>query len=100
MALTYSGVCSAILGGGNFWKKPPRFFCFSSVSGGNHSMGHGSPANQSGMKTRYFSAPLVARISAPWSVWGKNPKISKVTTMAFFASAGPVTSVVVIELAL
>lgn len=52
----------------------------------------GSPANQSGMKTRYFSAPAVARISAPCRVWGKKPKMSNVTTMAFFASAGPVTS--------
>lgn len=33
--LTYPGSSDAITGGGKRWKKSPRFFCFSSVSGGN-----------------------------------------------------------------
>ena len=33
-AFTKAGTLPAILGGGNFWKKAPRFFFFSSVLGG------------------------------------------------------------------
>jgi hypothetical protein len=67
-ALIMSGICLTALVGGFFWKKAPRFFCFSSSVGGYHSMGQGSPSKKSGMRTRCFSA---ARISAPWRVWGK-----------------------------
>lgn len=59
------------MGGGFFWKKAPRSFCFSGVLGGYHSMGQGSPSNQSGIRTRCLTSWLVARMSAPWRVWGK-----------------------------
>ena len=56
-------------------------------------MGQGSPWNQSGMKTLYlWWSSLVERMSAPWTVWSKKPKMSKMTTMALVASSGPVTS--------
>lgn len=59
-------------GGGNFSKKAPSCFSFSFVSGGKISMGHGSPLNQSGMKTLNFSLSCeLERMSAPWRVWGK-----------------------------
>ncbi len=55
-----------------------------------HSIGHGLPSNQSGMKTLYLCcSSLVARMSAPWTVWSKKPKMSKMEMMPLVASAGP-----------
>ena len=45
------------------------------------------------MSTLYFWwSSLVARISAPWTVWSKKPKMSKMKIIPLSASAGPVTS--------
>jgi len=59
----------------------------------HHSIGTGSPLNQSGMNILCFWLwLLVARMSAPCSVCLKKPKMSKIETMPFSASSGPVTS--------
>lgn len=39
-------------------------------------MSAGLPSKKSGMNTRYFWSVEVARISAPWMVWSKKPKMS------------------------
>lgn len=79
--------------GGFLPKNSPSFFFLSSSVGGYHSYAAGSPSNQSGISTRCFCLPASARISAPWTVWGKKPKMSMMTRMPFSASAGPVVSV-------
>lgn len=70
-ALSNSGTWPATFVGGFFWKKAPRFSCFSGVLGGYQSIGQGLPSNQSGIRTRYCCLWLVARMSAPWIDWGK-----------------------------
>ena len=73
-------------GGGGGWR-------LTALRDTHQSIGQGSPLNKSGMKTLYFvCSSLVARISAPWMVWSKKPKMSKMSTMPFAASEGPVTS--------
>lgn len=74
-------------------KNAPSFLPFSSLSGGYQEISAGLPSKKSGMKTWYLrSLSEVARISAPWRVWGKKPKMSKTIRMACLASAGPVRS--------
>lgn len=51
------------------------------------------PSKKSGMKTWYGrSLSVCARMSAPWSVWLKKPKMSYTTRIPCFASLGPVAS--------
>ena len=57
-------------------KKLPSFSLCSWVVGGYHEMSAGLPSKKSGMNTRYFWSVEVARISAPWMVWSKKPKMS------------------------
>lgn len=83
-ASTKPGSRSATPVGGFLPNQAPKSFCFCSVFGGylggcvsevavgtggtvetDHSMGAGSPLNQSGMKTWCFCSWLVARMSAP-----------------------------------
>jgi hypothetical protein len=72
------GILLRVAGGPALVSKNLPSFCFvSSVVGGYHEMSAGSPSKKSGMKTRYFWSLLaVERISAPWMVCGKKPKMS------------------------
>ena len=40
------------------------------------------------MKTRYFCSLAVARMSAPWMVWSKKPKMSMEYFLAYIHGLG------------
>jgi hypothetical protein len=74
---TIFGMRGSVFGGAAaVWKKLPSFSSFSLLSGGYHEMSAGLPSKKSGMKTWYFWSSVYARMSAPCSVWLKNPKMS------------------------
>jgi ribosomal protein L37AE/L43A len=78
-SLTTPGILESVAGGAAFvLKKFPSFCLCSSVCGGNQVMSAGSPSKKSGMKTRYFWAEEVERMSAPCRVCGKKPKMSRI----------------------
>lgn len=88
------GMRSTVFGGAAVvLKNSPSFSPFSFVSGGYQLMSAGEPSKKSGMKTGMVLAWLQcvwqkeclpwaprlsakARMSAPWIVWGKKPKMS------------------------
>ena len=78
ISCTAFGTRGSVLGGAALvWKNSFSFLPFSSLSSGYQLMSAGEPSKKSGMKTRYgCSLSLWARMSAPWMVCGKKPKMS------------------------
>lgn len=106
------GMRSRVLGGAAWLEKnSPSFLPFSSVSGGYQEMSAGLPSKKSGEDRQYdnvadtwrhhrslpgmntclgLSLSPLARISAPWKVCGKKPKMSYTTSKPDFALLEPV----------